>query len=125
MNSYEDIINLDRPKSKYPSMDLKKRGAIFSPFEALTGYEEQIDVVSKYRETRKVLDEEQKNSINIILNNIAKDKSYKIEYYDNIERKYKVIISKIKKINNFNKSILLDNNLIINFDDLYNIDIAL
>ena len=39
---YEDIINLKRPKSKHKNMSLYDRSAQFSPFAALTGYEDSI-----------------------------------------------------------------------------------
>ncbi|SFH80206.1 hypothetical protein SAMN04487861_10523 [Selenomonas ruminantium] len=42
-NKYGDIINLPRPASKrHPSMPLAKRAAQFSPFAALTGYEDAV-----------------------------------------------------------------------------------
>lgn len=42
-DKYDDIINLPHPTSKrYPRMPLAERAAQFSPFAALTGYEEVI-----------------------------------------------------------------------------------
>ena len=42
-NKYGDIINLPRPASKrHPPMPLAKRAAQFSPFAALTGYEDAV-----------------------------------------------------------------------------------
>ncbi|WP_035779813.1 hypothetical protein [Butyrivibrio sp. MC2013] len=41
---YSDIINEKRPVSaKHPPMPMDKRAAQFSPFAALTGYEDSID----------------------------------------------------------------------------------
>ena len=41
--NYDDIINLPRHVSKrHPPMPLSKRAAQFSPFAALTGYEEAV-----------------------------------------------------------------------------------
>lgn len=41
--NYDDIIHLPRPVSKrHPPMPLAKRAAQFSPFAALTGYEEAV-----------------------------------------------------------------------------------
>ncbi len=40
---YDDIIHLPRPVSKTrPRMDLVTRGAQFSPFAALPGFDEEI-----------------------------------------------------------------------------------
>ena len=42
-DKYGDIINLPRPASKrHPPMPLAKRAAQFSPFAALTGYEDAV-----------------------------------------------------------------------------------
>ena len=40
---YEDIVDLPRPKSKkYPQSSMSDRAARFSPFAAITGYEEMV-----------------------------------------------------------------------------------
>lgn len=41
-NEYANIINLSRPKSLRPAMSHHDRAAQFSPFAALSGYEESI-----------------------------------------------------------------------------------
>lgn len=44
IKKYADIINLKRPVSlKHPAMDRIKRAAQFSPFAALTGYEDTVE----------------------------------------------------------------------------------
>lgn len=49
---YEDIIHLSRPESgRHPHMSMLNRGAQFSPFAALTGYEAVIQEVSRQTET--------------------------------------------------------------------------
>ena len=48
MGRYDDIINLPRPISKrYGRMSDEKRAAQFSPFAALTGYEEAIEETAR------------------------------------------------------------------------------
>lgn len=42
MGKYDDIINMDRPKSTRPSMDRADRAKIFMPFSALKGHDEAI-----------------------------------------------------------------------------------
>ena len=39
---YDDIINLERPRSRYLKMPLENRAAQFAPFAALTSYHEKI-----------------------------------------------------------------------------------
>ena len=54
--SYGDIIDLQRPKSKHPPMSREKRAAQFAPFAALTGYEGAIEETA-----RKALEEVERN----------------------------------------------------------------
>ena len=62
---YEDIINLEHPTSKrHPRMKLSDRAAQFSPFAALTGYEDAVVEAARITEKRIELSEEEK----IILN---------------------------------------------------------
>ena len=43
-DNYDDIINLPHHQSKrHPRMSMSQRGALFSPFAALTGYDDTID----------------------------------------------------------------------------------
>lgn len=43
-DNYEDIITLPHHQSKrHPHMSIEQRGALFSPFAALTGYDDVID----------------------------------------------------------------------------------
>lgn len=44
---YNDIINMERPKSKRPKMDLLNRAKIFAPFAALRGHEELLGESAK------------------------------------------------------------------------------
>lgn len=47
-DNYEDIIALEHPtSSKHPRMSREKRAAQFSPFAALTGFEEMIQECSE------------------------------------------------------------------------------
>ncbi|MCR4635288.1 MAG: hypothetical protein K5754_03575 [Butyrivibrio sp.] len=44
IRKYSDIIDAQRPVSlKHPAMDSMKRAAQFSPFAALTGYEDTVE----------------------------------------------------------------------------------
>lgn len=59
---YDDIINLPHPTSKkHPRMPMINRAAQFSPFAALTGYDDAIQDVERQAEKRderkiKILD---------------------------------------------------------------------
>lgn len=47
MGNYDDIIDLNRPKSMRPKMDIADRAKIFMPFAALKGYDEAIEDINK------------------------------------------------------------------------------
>ncbi len=60
-NCYDDIIHLPHHVSKaHPLMPREERAAQFSPFAALTGYEESIEETGRLTEARKELDEDEK-----------------------------------------------------------------
>ena len=58
---YDDILHLPHPVSeKHPRMPMLDRAAQFSPFAALTGYEEAIYETGRLTEEKAELDEEEK-----------------------------------------------------------------
>ena len=53
IKEYEDIINLPRPEPQcHQRMPMEKRAAQFSPFAALTGYEEVIEQTAQEHEAK-------------------------------------------------------------------------
>ena len=61
-HKYDDIINLPHHRSdKRPKMPLCDRAAQFSPFAALTGYDEAIKESARLTEQRRELSDEKKN----------------------------------------------------------------
>ena len=87
MGQYDDIINLDRPKSLRAKMSLRDRAKIFMPFAALKGYEEAIEYQKIELKERIELSEEGKEELDKKLNFISKMKEhdsdciYKVIYY--------------------------------------------
>lgn len=71
MGKYDDIINLERPKSNRPSMSRADRAKIFMPFSALKGYEEAIKEKQKLVTERVELSEEQKVELDRKLKTLA------------------------------------------------------
>ena len=48
MGKYDDILYMEHPVSKkHPQMSMINRAAQFSPFAALTGYEDAVDETTK------------------------------------------------------------------------------
>lgn len=63
-HEYDDIINLNRPETgRHPHMSIENRAAQFSPFAALTGFDDAIEETA--RETAK--------------NTLANEKGYAFE----------------------------------------------
>ena len=67
MGMYDDIINLERPKSNRASMSRTDRAKIFMPFAALKGYEEAIEEKQRLRVEKTELSQEKKEELDIKL----------------------------------------------------------
>lgn len=126
---YLDILHKERPVSKHPKLSMEQRAAQFAPFQALTGYKEQIIETSRDTTKKKILTEEEKYIINDKLNilNLHKNYSAKITYFESDEKKaggkYLETSSKLKKIDTYNEIIYLENNKKISLEDILNIEI--
>lgn len=71
---YDDIIGLDRPISKtHAPMPMEERAAQFSPFAALTGYEEVIAEAGRLTAERIELDEDAKQELDRELVRLARE----------------------------------------------------
>ena len=63
MSEYDDIIDLPRPKPAHEPMPMSDRAAQFSPFAALTGYDDAIDETARLTDERIELTEEQRAAL--------------------------------------------------------------
>ena len=127
---YDDIINMEHHISeKHPQMSLENRSAQFTPFSALTDYDDEVEEVCRYTEEQKYIDEEKKEEINNKLQIIKqqKDKKVMIQYFEKDSKKeggkYIKTEGKIKKIDDYQKAIYMDNNQKILLDNIININI--
>ena len=65
MNNYDDIRNHSRYKLKrHQPMSMWSRAAQFSPFAALTGYDDEIDEAARLTDRREELTEDELNGLN-------------------------------------------------------------
>lgn len=128
---YEDIINLPHPTSpKHPRMSLYDRAAQFSPFAALTGHEKAIEETRRLTEEKMELDEEEKAKLNeklrILQKNINQNKQITITYFVPDERKtggaYVTSTGTLKKIDVYNKNLILNGDIIIPMDEIKKIE---
>lgn len=126
MSKYDDIIHLERPKSKHPCMSTLDRAAQFAPFSALVGYKEAIAEATGYTESKKELSLEQCLIINEKLNYLKekiKDKpKIKITYYAVKDKwssgNYQTTEARLLKLDEINLTLSLDNKLTISLSDI-------
>lgn len=131
-NKYESIINLSHYKSRnHPPLSMEQRAAQFAPFSALTGYKEAILEESRLTDEKIIISEELKSMINdklnYIKNNISIKPKIKIRYFIKDKTKsggrYEELESNVKKIDIYNKFLVMDNDIKIKFDDITSISL--
>ena len=114
-NKYDDIINLPRPESKYPRMPRANRAAQFSPFAALTGYDDAVRETARLTDEKIELDEYEKEEldrkIQWIGSHLDEHIPVSITYFQPDDKKvggaYEEIVDTIRKINVYEHEILL------------------
>ena len=107
-------------------MSLADRAAQFSPFAALTGYEEAIKEAGRIVDEKIELSEEEKEEINRQLNYLNEHKKDSIQititYFLKDMKKnggsYRQITSNLKRLDEIEKTILLADNTILRIDDI-------
>lgn len=102
MNKYEDIIDKDRPLSRYPKMSMKERTYQFASFSALTGFSDLTDDAGINLVKRKKLSSDAIEHINkLIIEGLNKKSELKITYFTSIKNnlgKYDTKKIKIYKV---------------------------
>ena len=117
-DKYDDIIDLPHPTSQnHPRMSLHDRAAQFSPFAALTGYEDAIRETARLTDNWVQLSEDKKQELDEKLRQLIADRerteSVTIIYFQPDDRKeggsYVTVTGQIKKIDDCSqKSFLTD-----------------
>ena len=126
MNNYEDIINLPHHTSKnHPKMSIQNRAAQFSPFSALTGYEDAINETKRITEEKRILTHDMIEEINRSLIEVKENLNkynYKIKYFKKDLKKkggtYLTIVDKIIKLNPIEEYLLTKNKTKISLNDI-------
>lgn len=73
MDDYNDILRHSRHISKrHPPLSRMSRAAQFSPFAALTGYEEAAEETARLTEFRRDMDEQQMQALNLAIQKLLK-----------------------------------------------------
>ena len=130
-DNYKDIINLPHYTSKTrPRMSVYNRAAQFSPFAALTGYDEAVRETARFTDEKAELDESQiaiiNHKINKALENKEQNPLLNITFFRPDSRKkggeYLTVTGTIKRIDKVQNTLVLKDGTIIPIDFIYDID---
>ena len=122
---YNDVIWRQHPTSKnHPRMSRMNRAAQFTPFAALTGYEESIEETARLTDRRIELGEYEIEELNAKLNFIQehiKDRpEVIITYFQPDERKeggaYITVTGKVRRIDEVNRVLVLEDGRMVLID---------
>ncbi len=127
---YDDIIDLPHQVSaRHPQMPLADRAAQFSSFAALTGHEAAIQETARLTDAFVELDEDRKEELDEQLRLIKERQSQRPEIEVTCFRPdgkkaggtYETIRGRVKKVDEYNRRVLLTDGTIIPVEYLYSI----
>jgi len=125
---YEDIINIPRHISKtHPQASMADRAARFSPFAAISGYEEMVKEAARVTQERIEITDATKELLNEKLNMIAEflneEHEITITYFEPDKKKsggaYISTTGVVKRIDELKRIVVMKNNKKIKIDDVY------
>ena len=131
MDPYEDIISLPHHVSpKRDPMSMQDRAAQFSPFAALTGYEDAIQETGRQTEGKIEVDEEALSSLNMkfqfLIGRMEDMPEVTLTYFKPDERKaggaYVEVTGSVRKIDDFGRFSVMRNGAKIPMDDSLSIE---
>lgn len=128
---YDDIIHLSHPVSAtHPPMPIINRAAQFSPFAALTGYEAAIKETARLTDRRMELDESSLTALNekihLLSDVMAEHPQITVIYFQPDGKKdggaYVTAAGVLKKVDDYNKAILMMSGESISMEDILDIE---
>jgi len=128
---YDDILPLPHHVSeKHPPMSRLDRAAQFSPFAALTGYEAAVEETARLTDRRIELDESEKEGIDLRLTLVQErlpvPTEVTITYFMPDKKKaggaYVNVSGTIKKIDDYERMVILYDETSIPIDDIFHIN---
>lgn len=130
-DQYDDIINLPHHVSKTrPQMSMVDRAAQFSPFAALTGYDAAIKETGRLTDEKVNLSEEEKEALDrkqqILMERLGDHPSLTVTYFVPDAKKsggaYVTKNGNLKKIDGFERWMMLTDGTKIPLDDVADIE---
>lgn len=128
---YGDLLQKTYPfASERPRMSNLERAAQFSPFSALTGYEDAVEETARLTEDEKELDENRKamldEKLQILSQNLLSEPLVSVIYFvpdcQKSGGEYVNRTGRIKKIDHYQKRIILDDETKIPIKQIYEIN---
>lgn len=120
---YDDIIGLPHPTSeRHPRMPVANRAAQFSPFAALSGYDDAVKETARLTGSRIELTEDEKSVLDAKLQRLAPSENVVITYFQPDGRKqggaYLTACGEVKRIGAAAREIVLMDGRRIPIDDI-------
>ena len=130
-HEYDDILHLPRPVStRHARMSMTDRGAQFSPFAALVGYEKVLEESARLTEEETFLDEGGKElldrKLQFLAGHLGRMGQIRFLYYRPDERKaggsFLWIEGIVKKIDLYRRTVVLEDGQEFAIEDIRAID---
>ena len=128
---YEDIVDLPHHVSKkHPQPTMADRAARFSPFAAITGYEEMVLEEARITEDRIEMDDSTKaalnEKLNMILEFLDEQPEVSITHFEPDKRKaggaYVTITGTVKRIDEYEHLVIMTDGKKIRIDDIFGLE---
>lgn len=128
---YDDIIDLPHPVSdRRVKMSIGDRAAQFSPFSALTGYDDVICETARLTDFQTYLDESEKMLLNEKLQRISgtleENPKITVTWFRDDDRKsggaYVSHIGRVKKLDTYEQTVVFTDDTVIPIQLIYHID---
>ena len=123
---YEDIVDLPRPISKkHPQASIEDRAARFSPFAAISGYEEMVREAARFTQPRIELDENRKAVLDERMRQSV-GQTVRITYFEPDLKKeggaYRIVTDTVRCIDEHKRRLLLEDGAPIAIDEIFDIE---
>ena len=128
---YEDILNLPHHVSKTrPQMSMLDRAAQFSPFAALTGYDDAIKETGRLTDEKIEMDEDRKAALDMkqayLIEMIDEQPEISITYFLPDAKKsggaYVTVTGNLKRFDEYERLLILPDGKKIPMDDIADIE---
>lgn len=132
MGKYDDILNLPRHVSSIrPHMSMHDRAAQFSPFAALTGYDDTVKETARLTDEKLELTADRINDLNqkiTFLKEHAEERpEITVEYFIPDEKKsggkYVTLSGEFRRIDEYNHNMVFTSGEEIPLNDIFEIDV--